>query len=134
MWWRRHNGPLADAPPRSRDVGFREIYPLDITADIHRSVLNLDEDDGFGLVNLRMIRPVGGPPWLYFRCDGARDAPVPVYAQDDIELPREILPSIGELVVFWTDAIERRYLRVTPDGNWQLDPDRAPTPVPFGLP
>jgi hypothetical protein len=60
---------------------------------------------------------VGDQPSIYFACDGPPDAPVPVYSQEDIDVPDLVLPSIGELVAAWIRAVERGEFVTDPDGR-----------------
>jgi hypothetical protein len=59
-------------------------------------------------------------------CGRGRDAPVPVYVQDDIDTPEEFLPSIGELVAMWTTILASGSVSIDPDGRWTVRDDPWP--------
>jgi hypothetical protein len=76
----------------------------------------------------KQLHLVTDKPIIYVDCNGPRDAPAPIYSQnDEPERPVLALPSIGELVTIWTALIDDGVFATTPDGQWQrLDPDRIP--------
>jgi hypothetical protein len=63
---------------------------------------------------------------LWFDCSGARHEPVPVFAQSDIEDPRLVLGSMGDLVTAWLHLIDAGVWRVDADGSMSVDDQRVP--------
>jgi hypothetical protein len=126
VWWRWHNGFLFDSPQRSRQITpFRWLTALETAADEYACMRDpmRDAGDPEGL-----LAPVGEQPSIYFHCAGAKDAPVPVYSQNDYtDRPRLVLPSIGELVMTWISYVDRGVFATNPDGTWIV---RSEKPYP----
>ena len=127
-WWRWHNGTMPGAPPTGTQlIPGREQTPLE-------GVVNLvpiakERVEIFGMTELAEHLPiVSDKPMIYVDCNGAREAPAPIYTQnDDPEAPELALPSMGELITIWTRLIDLGVFATTPDGQWKrLDPDRIP--------
>ena len=110
VWWRWHNGSHADAgKPAQYFLPFRAIFALEDALRDYAEDRELPPEPG---AREALLRLVDEKPVIYFRCAGARDAPVPVYGRSDWASPPELrLPSIGELVMTWSDYIDRGDLR-----------------------
>jgi hypothetical protein len=126
-WWRWHDGFVAGTPPPRRDLTPRRpLFDLAMTLEVFASgragMWQLEGVDAW-------LQPAGSKPIIYFACDGARDEPVPVYAQEDIETPLLALPSIGELVAAWTELIEQRIFTTDSDGLWESDFEKIPPEI-----
>lgn len=127
VWWRWHDGVLKDAPNPTEISPGRDHRPLRYAADCYAALAD-DMRESHGIDAL--LCPVGDKPRLYFDCAVARDAPVPVYSQnDDVVAPRLVLPSIGELIMVWIDLIDRGVWRTNPDGTWAWDHEQLPNDV-----
>jgi hypothetical protein len=63
---------------------------------------------------------------IFFRVDGPRDAPVPVYWQNDLEPPSAKWPSIAAFVRTILDLIESGTWAVGSGGRWQIDRQSVP--------
>jgi hypothetical protein len=127
VWWRWHDGILKDAPHPTEISPGRAHLPLRYVAERYAALADemseLDDIDA-------LLAPVTEKPALYFHCAVPRDAPVPVYSQnDDVVAPRLVLPSIGELIVGWIELIDRGVWRTNPDGTWAWDHEQLPDDV-----
>lgn len=127
-WWKWHNGTMPAAPPTATYIiPSRDQTPLQGAVNLlsvaqeRVEILNMTEV-------ARHLQIVSNKPMLYVDCNGPRDAPAPIYSQnDDPEPPVIALPSMGELVTIWTQLIDDGVFATSPDGRWQrLDADRIP--------
>ncbi|MEY2515755.1 MAG: hypothetical protein QOJ89_3113 [bacterium] len=124
VWWRWHDGLRPGRGPQSWDLlPGRSLLSLEDALDLFVPEREHMADDGFPDM---LLTPVTRHPIILFGCDGAPDAPVPVYVMDDWsdEAPRLALPSIGELVLTWTSYIDTGIVTTGPDGDWLYD-DKA---------
>lgn len=125
VWWRWHDGPRAEAAPIARHLfGGREALALRMEADVYASEGETMKEV-WGVEKL--LSPVTDKPAIYFGCGGRRDDPVPIYTQNDVEAPSEVLASIGELVLAWVDLMDRGVWIPRADGGldtrWEKVPD-----------
>lgn len=123
VWWRWHDGILIEGDPKATEISpGRTHLPLRYVAEDY-AALEGAMRQLHGLHGL--LNPVGDKPIVYFDCSVPRDAPVPVYTQnDDVVEPRLVLPSIGELVLTWIDLIDRGVWVTNPDGTWAWNADQ----------
>lgn len=127
VWWRWHDGVRRDAPSPTEISPARPHRALRLVLDeysaLREEMLELNGIDA-------LLRPVGDKPLIYFACGGARDDPVPIYAQNDhTTRPRLVATSIGELVLVWISLIDRGVWATDEDGNWAWDHERVPQDV-----
>jgi hypothetical protein len=128
-WWRWHDGLRPGTRPQSWDImPGRSLFSLWDAVDLFVPERQRMAEDGFPDM---LLTPVGRHPIILFRCDGAPDAPVPVYVMDDWsdEAPRLALPSIGELVLTWTSYIDAGFVTTDPDGGWSAPGPALPHEV-----
>jgi hypothetical protein len=116
-WWRWHNGFAPDTrAPRWDITPDRPLFDLQMTLEDFESsreaVLQLEGATA-------RLQPVGSSPWIFFDCEVARDAPVPICVGGHGEGQRRVLPSIGELVAVWIDLIRTGVYAIDANGNWQ---------------
>ena len=127
-WWRWHNGTLRGAPPIANYIiPSREQQPLEGAAKMAETAGLMAE--AFDVPEFaKLLHLVSDKPMIYVDCNAPRDAPAPIYSQnDDPEPPELVLPSIGELITIWSRLIDDGVFATTSDGQWQrLDPDRIP--------
>jgi hypothetical protein len=127
VWWRWHDGTLPGTPPLLKYVApFRYLLKLQTAAEEYAAAREpmRDAGDPDGLLS-----PVSEKPVIYFQCAGPRDAPVPVYSQNDYAVaPRPVLASIGELVLTWISYIDCGVFATKADGTWIVGP-RPPAPT-----
>lgn len=127
-WWRWHNGFSPEVrAPRWDITPNRPLFDLQMTLDDFESsreaVLQLEGATA-------RLSPVGNVPWIFFDCEGARDAPVPIYVGDHGYGQQLVLPSIGELVAVWIDLIRTGVYTTDANGNWQGDvEERCPPEI-----
>lgn len=123
VWWRWHNGTRDDAPMTHRTIGPRGPLTLQDSASLY----DYEREDLKHLFDLEaVLTPVNERPMIYFGCAGARDDPVPIYIQQDIETPAIQLPSIRSLVLTWYELIDAGAWCLNPDGLWHFDYERVP--------
>lgn len=131
-WWRWHNGvEPATSPLRFEITPRRPLFDLAMTLEGFESsreaILHLEGAAA-------RLQPVGDHPWIFFDCEGPRDAPVPIYIGGHGEEQRLVLPSIGEMVLVWIDLIEQGVFTTDTDGLWHMDFDKVPPEVlPLGV-
>jgi hypothetical protein len=127
-WWRWHNGTLPEAPPiATYIIPSREQMPLEAAANLAETANLMVET--FNVPELaKQLHLVTNKPIIYVDCNGPREAPAPIYSQnDDPEPPELALPSMVELITIWTQLIDDGVFATTPDGQWHRpDPDRIP--------
>jgi hypothetical protein len=126
-WWRWHDGcPTGTHPAEAELTPRRPLFDL---------VLTLDDFESFRGATLQLegsdarLQPVGDQPWIFFACDGPRDAPVPIYVGGHGEGHRLALPSIGELVLTWTRLIDEGGYTTDADGLWEWDFEKIPEDI-----
>jgi hypothetical protein len=127
VWWRWHNGARLDAAPITRNLlGGGDPLPLELEAEVyaseHGAMKQVWEVE-------KLLGPIGGKPKIYFCCAGPREQPVPIYTQDDIEAPAEVLPSIGELVLAWIELIQEGVWTPRADGGLDIHWGKVPADV-----
>jgi hypothetical protein len=126
-WWRWRNGFAEGTPPTSQDVVPRRAL-LDLAFVLEHFAPNRESDpELYGRV--RGLQPVGDQPTIWWDCSGAFDDPVPVRTQEDIDDPIPALPSIGALVIKWTELIETGVFVTDEQGVWTWDFERMPEDV-----
>lgn len=126
-WWRWHNGTARAAPPGTYIIPGREQMPLEAAINLAATANLMVE--AFSMPELaKLLHLVSNKPIIYVDGNGPRDAPAPIYSQnDEPERPEIALPSVGDLIATWTQLIEDGVFATTPDGRWQpLDPNRIP--------
>lgn len=130
-WWRWHNGSHGAKGQPDELLPGRDLYALHSVADIYADFRDPRNDAG---EPEGLLAPVGEKPIIWFHCDGARDAPVPIYSQNDWTAPlRLVLPSIGELVTTWTDYLDRGIFQTNPDGTWAYRHDLPQDVLQLGV-
>jgi SMI1/KNR4 family protein SUKH-1 len=126
-WWRWHNGALNDDQIGPHYLlGERPVYSLQRAADNWAELGELLLEGWQWPSHFAVLQVAGTKPWLFVFCGRARDAPVPVYVQEDIGTPEELLPSIGELVVIWTTMLASGSVSIEPDGLWNVREQQWP--------
>lgn len=127
-WWRWHNGTAPGAPPTGTYIiPSRDLMPLEDAVNL--VPFARERVEIFNLPELaKHLELVSNKPIIYVDCNGPREAPAPIFSQnDDPEPPELALPSMGELITIWTALIDDGVFATTLDGRWQpLDPDRIP--------
>ncbi len=124
VWWRWHDGILIEDDAKATEISpGRTHLPLRYVAEEY-AALGAAVRQLHGLGGL--LTPVGDKPIVYFHCSVPRDAPVPIYTQHDVDDPRLVLPSIGELVLAWIDLIDHGIWKTNADGTWAWDPRVLP--------
>ena len=121
VWWRWQNGTRRGA--RAATLGLRDLLDLETVVDVYEHARFRDVR-GRGLDGL--LGGLGWTPRLWFDCSGARHERVPVFAQSDIEDPRVVLGSMGDLVTAWLHLIDAGVWRIDADGSMDVDYERAP--------
>ena len=101
----------------------RNVHPLEFALRSFER-LRSSSREAYGLDKL--LQPVSEQPWIYFGCDIARDAPVPIYTANHGDNARLVLPSIGELVHAWIEMIDSGGIYIDGDGEWQHDDEKIP--------
>lgn len=128
VWWRWHNGTLPNAPPTATEIiPSREQAPLEGAVSMAATAGLMVET--FDIPELaKLLHLVSRKPIIYVDCNGPREAPAPIFSQnDEPECPVLALSSIGELITIWSRLIDDGVFATTSDGQWQrLDPDRIP--------
>lgn len=105
VWWRWRNGVASDAPAVERCL-WNHMEPKSLEYETE-GYIEFGETEGHLWGFQKLLSPVGGQPYVYFFCEGARDQPVPIYARyENSSTPWEVLPSIGELIVIWLRLCE----------------------------
>jgi hypothetical protein len=127
IWWRWHDGLRPDTSgAQTYLTPGRPLNSLAQALDLFESargmMLDLDRVDA-------RLRPVLGDPWIFFACDGPRDAPVPIYVDGRDDPQRFALPSIGELVLTWTRLIDEGGYTTDADGLWEWDFEKIPEDI-----
>lgn len=123
IWWRWRDGVRPGATDADHMFGWRAMLSLEQAAALYAE----ERDVWEGIYGVpKLLSPVDEKPGVFFFCGGAANAPVPVYGQNDIDAPAEILPSIGELVDRWTDVMLSGWVSVDSTGRWHYDDDRRP--------
>lgn len=115
QWWRWRNGSDESAGDAQTLFGERHFVTLADEGEYYRDSLRYNAE-AHGLRSL--LKPLDQKPYVYCDCGVHRDAPVPIYLQDDIETPRQILPSIGSLVRRWIVIMRSGFVSVGSDGLW----------------
>lgn len=127
-WWRWHNGTVPGAlPTGTYIIPSRDLMSLEHAVDL--VPLAEERVEIFDMPELaKHFKLVSNKPIIYVDCNGPRDAPAPIYSQnDDPEPPQLALPSMGELITIWSRLIDDGVFATTSEGQWQrLDPDRIP--------
>ena len=126
VWWRWHNGTREDASIIARHLWWRVPLSLRDAAEDHATGGQLIKEV-WGVEKL--LCPAVDKPMIYFCCAGLREEPVPIYTQNDIETPSEVLPSIGELVLAWLELIDQGVWTIASDGSWTTHPEKIPDSV-----
>lgn len=125
-WWRWHNGVTPDTRGPQWDlVPSRSLLDLSSVLELYDSDLRAQRQEGLS----GLLKPVADSPWIFFRCDGGRDEPVPIYVGGHGETDRLVLPSIGELVIVWIDLIDSgafQRLRTHEHGHTSMTSPGAP--------
>ena len=119
-WWRWHNGTMPGTPPHATQlIPGREQTPLE--GAVNLLPIARDRIEIFGMTELAKHVPiVSDKPMIYADCNGTREAPTPIYTQnDDPEPPELALPSMGELITIWTQLLDLGAFATTPDGQWK---------------
>ena len=115
VWWRRHDGLVADDVPIDQValVPGRQPMSLQDAVACHRE--RKEERQLLLIVNER--------PEIQLACRCRGDVPAPVYwdRYDDFARPEVAAPSLGELIVLWMSYIHRGVYSVGPDGGWAHD-------------
>jgi hypothetical protein len=123
-WWRWRNGFVEGTKAPSWElVPARPIFDLALVLK-HFASDRESDPEVYGRV--RGLQPVGDQPTIWWDCSGAFDAPVPVRTQEDVDDPIPALPSIGALVVKWTELIETGAFATDEQGFWTWDFERIP--------
>jgi hypothetical protein len=127
-WWRWHNGALNDEQIGPHYLlGERPVWSLQRAADSWAGAAEWARELWEWPSHFAVLHQVAGSrPWLFVFCGRGRDAPVPVYVQDDIDTPEEFLPSIGELVAMWSTILASGSVSIDPDGRWTVREDAWP--------
>ncbi len=126
VWWRWHNGTREDTSTSARHLWHRWPCSLQAAAEDYASGREAMKHL-WGLEQL--LCPAVEKVMIYFHCAGPHDEPAPIYTQNDIEAPREVLPSIGDLVLAWLELIDQGVWTVAPDGIWTTHWARIPESV-----
>lgn len=124
VWWRWHNGTREDAAMIDRHLWRRFPMSLEATAELYASAR---EDTEYLWSIDKWLCPAIEKPEIFFCCDRPRAEPVPIYTQNDnADIPKEVLPSIGELVLAWLELLERGVWTLRRDGIWTTHPEKIP--------
>jgi hypothetical protein len=123
-WWGRHNGVANVFRARTIGLGWQ---PLSVGESVEATRAQRE------LVDTQPDMPPWSRSWLALCFDGSRGSlacetdvasgapsPVHMYFADDESRDRPAVPSIGELVHFWIDAIRDGTLSVDSDGAFVL--------------
>jgi hypothetical protein len=124
FWWRWHNGVTANSKPSAQElVPGRPL--LDFTTALEEfSAGRAITRDVDGLDDL--LQPVGDQPWLFFDCSGDRGAPVPILVGGHGQDTKQVLASIGDLVIIWTELIVTGVFTTDVEGRWEWDIEKVP--------
>lgn len=126
VWWRWHNGTRQDASMIDQQLLGRWPCDLQTEAETYASEGQIMKEV-WGVEKLLAV--VNDKPAIFFCCAGLREEPVPIYTQNDIETPSEVLPSIGELVLAWLELIDQGVWTIASDGRWTTHPEKIPDSV-----
>jgi hypothetical protein len=120
-WWRWHNGYVeGTGPPWVGVTPNRPLLSLEQVLDLHASTKD-ESREIWGADRWLMV--FVDRPSIFFACNGARDAPVPIRTQEDVDGPEPVLPSIGELVKVWIELINTSVFPAGVEGEWDWDWD-----------
>lgn len=125
-WWRWHNGVTVDVRPPANEITPRR--PL-LTLAESLGVFASDREARRQVHGVdHWLMPVSDRPFLFFACGGPPDAPVPVFAEEDLD-PEPAMASIGELVKAWTELIETGAFTTDANGLWEWDFEKVPEAI-----
>lgn len=130
VWWGRRNGAVAGAPSAAIEIiPGHDVWSLEEAAAASAE-FGVMGDELYGMPEIaKHLRFVGNDPMIYVDCNGPRDAPAPIYAQNDwTEPPRRVLPSIGELIAIWIGLLDDGVFTMNPDGTWGRPIERSISP------
>ena len=108
---------VPEAPPIATYViPSREQMPLDAAVNLAATANVMVET--FNMPELaKHLEIVSNKPIIYVDCNVPREAPAPIFSQnDDPEPPKLALPSMWELITIWTAPIDDGAFATTPDG------------------
>jgi hypothetical protein len=128
VWWRWRDGWLPGSPPAENHlVPDRVKRPVARAAHLFADIAPYLPEWGMEWQgDLKLLSFVSEKPRMYIACAGPRDAPVPVWTQNDIEDPEQRLPSIGALIERWCWLLEERIWDTAEDGAWRVAAERIP--------